>query len=97
MQAGGQVSEPSERDMAVLVDSVVDLMLRDDKPAAMKLLRAYIDTALAARGDEERERAARIAEEHQNHIDIGSEQDHIEAPFRCCVAAAIRDGGRDGK
>lgn len=52
-------------------------------------LRAQFTTAEGA----EREACARVAEEHQEHIDIGSPQDHMEPPFRCCVAEAIRARG----
>lgn len=45
MACKGEQDEAAARDYAVLVDSVVDLMLRDDKRAAMGLLSRYVDKA----------------------------------------------------
>ena len=42
------------------------------------------------------EQAARIAEEHTEHMDFTNPQDHHEPPFRCSIATAIRAALRRG-
>ncbi len=56
----------------------------EDLAGALQLLIAsYRDTVL--------EEAAQAAEEHLDHVDMGSQpQDHHEAPYRCNVAETIR-------
>lgn len=64
-------------------------------------LQNCIAAALDEREREVREEDARLVEEHRDHIDLPSNtpQDHVEPPFRCCVAAAIRarQQGSEGK
>lgn len=62
-------------------------------------ISALILAALRSAVEAERERCARVAEDHLDHIDIPTRQDqtqqHGEPPYICCVAAAIRAGGSD--
>lgn len=49
-----------------------------------------LSLAFAAFEQEVMEQCARVAEEHQEHMDFTNPQDHTEPPFRCNVAQAIR-------
>ena len=52
---------------------------------------AHILPILQRLRDEVLEEAARACEEHTEHVDFGGQpQDHMEPPFRCNVAEAVR-------